>query len=191
MQFVDRNGYEPSYQQIARQLGVRSKGGVQRHIAALENQGFISRRRENGSFGIEFHARRVESGTFGNIEFIETDVDHRETARSMISVPKFLIGSLLLHEVFAIRAVDDSMLDRHICEGDIVIFEKRDYASRGQISVISAGEHTRFGQFRNMGTEVEIGPANTAYETVTLPADEVKILGVMRGLVRPVPTHDS
>lgn len=188
-QFVDRNGYEPSYQQIARQLGVRSKSGIQRHVASLEGLGLLSRRRENGSFGIEVLASKTESDAVGNIELVETDREFREMARSTIAVPKFIFGPFALHELFAFRTVDDSLLEEHICENDIIILEKRNYARRGQISVVAACGQTRLGRFRNLGTEVEISPANPDFEPVIFPADEAKLLGVMRGLFRPVPTH--
>jgi repressor LexA len=40
--YIEKHGYEPSYQQIARHLGVSSKAGIARHIESLENQGFLN-----------------------------------------------------------------------------------------------------------------------------------------------------
>src|SRR5215218_6300647 len=53
IKYIDGHGYEPSYQLIARELGVSSKAGIAKHIKALEEQGLLLRRRENGSFKLD------------------------------------------------------------------------------------------------------------------------------------------
>ena len=53
IEFVENEGYEPSYSRIARHCGLSSKGGVARHIAELEKKGLIKRTREQGSFSLE------------------------------------------------------------------------------------------------------------------------------------------
>lgn len=190
--FVDRNGYEPSYQQIARQLGVTSKGGIQRHIVALENQGLIARRRENGSFGIELRSRKMVAEAVVNIELIETDGGSHEVARPMITVPKFLVGSLSPADVVAFRAADDSMEEKHLCEGDIVLFEKRSYARRGQVVLAAArGKQILLGLYFHHGLETEIRPASANVDGIFFPADEIEVLGVMRALLRPFPSEDQ
>ena len=45
IRYIDGHGYEPSYQLIARELGVSSKAGIAKHIKALEEQGLLRRRR--------------------------------------------------------------------------------------------------------------------------------------------------
>lgn len=187
-QFVERNGYEPSYQQIARQLGVRSKGGIQRHISALESQGLILRRRINGNFSIQLSdGEEHNDAASSSVEFIRVDNEFHEESRTRIDIPGFLLGSLAPAETLAVAAFDDSLLDQHICEDDIILFERRNYARRGQTVLITVADELRVGQFHNKGTEVELRPANPDFEALTFPADEISILGVMRGLIRSVP----
>ena len=192
--YVTRNGYEPSYQQIAWQLGVTSKAGIARHIQALENQGLISRRRENGSFSLQLHLQRANPDAVCRVEFI--DVSAPDAAAGVreqpgLTIPKFLIGSLAPEDVFAFRAADDSMIDKHICEGDIVLLERRSYARRGDIVVALADSKQMFlGQFFQTGSETELRPANADFDVMTFPADQVVVQGIMRGLLRPVPAND-
>lgn len=187
--FLDRNGYHPSYQQIARQLGVASKGGIQRHIVALENQGLIERRRENGSFGIELRTRQLQTDSVCSIELLETKESDGMTGlqgRSAIAVPRFLIGSLSPDEAFAVRIVDDSMIERQICENDVLLFERRNYARRAEIVAADCGDGGIFvRRYFHNGTEIELRPAAPEFEPHFFPADEVAILGVYRGLMRP------
>ncbi len=192
--YVTRNGYEPSYQQIARQLGVSSKAGIARHIEALETQGLISRRRENGSFGLELHMQNVSSDAVCKIEFFDLPPDCRAGGmwqRSELAIPTFMLGALSPDDVFAFKTPDDSMADKHICEDDIVLLERRSYARRGEIVVVMADNNRMLlGQFFQQGTETEIRPANPDYETVIFRADRVVVQGIMRGMLRPIAAQD-
>lgn len=193
--FVDRNGHEPSYQQIARHLGVSSKAGVQRHIAALENQGFISRRRENGSFSIELRLRTAAKDSVCVVELVEvpgTETGPPQPVHSLITLPKIMIGSLSPEEVFGFRVSDDSMVDKQIWEGDILLLERRSYARRGDVVVVlTLGKQMLVGQYYQRGLETEIRPASSDFEPMIFPADEVAVQGVMRGMLRPIPPHED
>lgn len=186
--FIDRNGHKPSYQQIARHLGVSSRGGVQRHIAALESQGLIARRRENGRFGIELPMQKIATDQVCAVEMIELEGDGESFAvfnRSLITVPRYLIGELPPGEIFALKTPDDRMIERHICEDDIIFFERRSYARRSEIIAAKTGnDRMLFGLYHQRGSETEIRPANPEHETAIFPADEITVEGVMRGLMR-------
>jgi repressor LexA len=189
--YVSRNGHEPSYQQIARQLGVSSKAGIAKHIQALESQGLISRRRENGSFGLQLPHANVEASAACRIEFFERAAGRGEESawrRSHFVIAAFVIGSLEPDDVFAFKVPDDSMIEKDLYEEDIVLFERRAYARRGEIVIAKTDdENLIFGQFFHNGTESEIRPSNAEYETQSFDADRIAIQGVMRGLVRPIP----
>jgi repressor LexA len=193
--YVERNGHEPSYQQIARHLGVSSKAGVQRHIMSLENQGLVARKRENGSFTIELRLKSIPTDSVCAVELMEAaepnngDAGFRE---SMTVLPKFMIGSLLPNEVMVFKVVDDSMEEKQICEGDLVVLEKRPYARRGDIAlVLINNKQIRLGQFYPQGPQSEIRPANSDFEPLTCAADEMVVQGVMRGLMRPIPKFEE
>jgi tRNA G26 N,N-dimethylase Trm1 len=50
--FIERKGHQPTYMQIARHFGIRSKASIAKHISALERRGLVSRGRENGMFSL-------------------------------------------------------------------------------------------------------------------------------------------
>ncbi len=189
VQFVDRNGHEPSYQQIARQLGLSARSGIQRHVAALETQGLITRKRSNGSFGLDLRTREAVPESMCAIPLIEIAVENERfvvSGSSIQTVPKFMIGSLSSVEAFAVTIPDESLIDLHICEEDLLLFERRSYARRGQVvaAVVGDGEFV-IGQYHQKGQETEIRPANQEFEPRLFPADEITIEGVMLGLLRP------
>jgi repressor LexA len=50
-------------------------------------------------------------------------------------VPRFLLGRVRPEHVYALRVKGDSMIDEHICDGDIALIEDRKEARNGEIVV--------------------------------------------------------
>src|ERR671930_1126882 len=53
--FIGRHGYEPSYAQIARHMGISSKATIAKHVAALEKRGLLERQRSTDGFGLSIN----------------------------------------------------------------------------------------------------------------------------------------
>jgi repressor LexA len=186
---IENHGFEPSYQQIARHLGVRSKAGVGKHIKALETQGLLARRRENGSFFIEVRPGESASESICRVEWLDapSDVSYREKwENEPLFVPKFLLGFLEPERIFAFRAPNEAMRGRGIFEGDVVLIEKRKFARDGEC-IAATVEKTRtvLKNYYRSGAFLELRPANDRYETIRLSADKIEIQGIFRGLLRP------
>lgn len=188
-QYIEKHGYEPSYQLIARHLKVRSKAGIAKHIEALEAQGLLSRRRENGSFWLDLQPAGTIADSVCEIEWLElpkSEIFIEDWERQPLFVPKFLLGFQEPERLRAFRVINDAMFDQHICEGDVALLEKRSYARDGDIVVAVANKKIVLKQFYRAGAYIELRPANESYLTLRLPANKVEILGVYRGLIRPL-----
>lgn len=188
--YIDKHGYEPSYQQIAWHLGVASKAGIAKHINALENQGLLARRRENGSFNIEVRPKESFAESVCRIEWLDapSDTTYREDWESQpVFVPKFLLGYLAPEKVYAFRVPNDSMFNKGIYEGDIILIEKRTFVRDGDCIVATIeNKRTVVKNYYRAGAYIELRPANERYETLRLSADKIEIQGVYRGLFRPL-----
>ncbi len=188
--FVETRGYTPSYQQIAKHFRLASKAAVAKHIAALENQGLISRRRENGSFSLELFPKTLVTDLVCRIEWLEFPAINRfndDFSDETLLVPTFLIGLHRPDNLSAFRVRNDAMLDEHICEGDIVLIEKRTFARDGDMVVLVInGDRADFKRIFRDGANLELRPSNKTYETIKIPADKVEIKGIYRGLIRPI-----
>ncbi len=187
-QYIEKHGYEPSYQQIAWHLGVSSKAGIAKHIEALENQGLLSRNRESGSFKLEINPTKSILELITEISWL--DVPNAENymedlAEKPFFVPKFLIEGYSAEKVRAFRVPNDSMLDEHICEGDVALIEKRPYPRDGEI-VVALLENKRavLKTYFRVGANIELRAANSNYETIVIPADKIEVFGVLRGILR-------
>lgn len=188
--FRERNGYVPSYAQIARHLGVKSRATVAKHIAALEKRGLVVRVHDDGSFELNVQMEEstdslCEVNLLGRIAAgspIDV-VDDPET----IPVPRFLLGRVRPERVYALKVVGDSMIDEHICDGDIALIEDRPDARDGEIVVALLVEENQatLKRLYRRGANVELHPANPELDPLVFPANKVRVQGIFRGLLRP------
>jgi repressor LexA len=188
-QYAERFGCKPSYQLIARHLGVSSKAGIAKHIQALEAQGLLERRRENGTFKLDVQPVNKILEAVCEIEWLEIpklDTVIEEWEKKPLYVPMFLLGYQPSDRLRAFRVPNDSMLDEHICEGDVALIEKRSYARDGDIVVASTNKRIVLKKFYREGADIELRPANNEYSTIKLPANKIEIFGTYRGLIRPL-----
>jgi repressor LexA len=189
--FLERHGYIPSYAQIARQFGVKSRATIAKHIAALERRGLLVREHEDGSFALNVKVEDKSSDALCEVKVLGKIaagaplevVDDEER----IPVPRFLLGRVKPDRVYALRVKGDSMIDEHICDGDIALIENRTDARDGEIVVallIEENQATLKRLYRR-GTNIELQPANSQLQSFTVPASQVRVQGIFRGLLRP------
>jgi len=190
LRYSENHGYVPSYQQIARHLGVASKAGVAKHIEALETQGLISRRRENGSFNLDLRPISSIAEAVCEIEWLDVRKNEalaEEWEKERLFIPKFLLGFQTPERIRAYRVPNDAMIDEHICSGDVALIEKRSYARDGDVVVaLTQNKRVVLKQFFRDGSKVELRPANPNYDPILAAADKIIILGVLRGILRPL-----
>lgn len=186
--FLERHGYEPSYAQIARHFGVKSRATIAKHIAALEKRGLLTREHEDGfalNVKVDDTDALCEIKLLGRIA-AGAPLDVVESEET-IPVPRFLLGRVHPDRVFALKVKGDSMIDEHICDGDIALIENRTDARDGEIVValiVEENQATLKRLFRR-GANVELHPANSELQPLTLPATNVLVQGIFRGLLRP------
>jgi repressor LexA len=187
--FLERHGYVPSYAQIARHFGVKSRATIAKHIAALERRGLITREHDEGSFALNVKVDDTESlceikllGRIAAGTPLEV-VDCQDT----IPVPRFLLGRVRPERVYALKVKGDSMIDEHICDGDIALIENRTDARDGEIVVALLVEENQatLKRLYRRGVNIELHPANSELQPLTLPASKVTVQGIFRGLLRP------
>ena len=188
--FIERHGYEPSYAQIARHFRVSSKATIAKHIEALERRGLISRHRTDGAFGLTVQHEEVDIDTTCEVPLLGriaagAPIDTVEETEK-VAVPRFLLGRVRPNRVYALRVTGDSMIDEHICDGDIALIENRTEARDGEIVVaLIEGARATLKRLYRFGREVELRPANSQLAPIRLPAMHVQVQGIFRGLLRP------
>jgi repressor LexA len=190
VRYSNQRGHVPSYAQIARYFGVKSRATIAKHIAALEKRGLLERRDEDGSFALAVRVDDMPSDALCEVPMLGriaagTPIEVVHDAE-MIAVPRFLLGRVRPEKIYAVRVKGDSMIDEHICDGDIALIENRTDARDGEIVVAFVdGSHATLKRIYRRGAEVELRPANSQLEPIKVPANQVQIQGIFRGLLRP------
>ena len=179
--YFETNGYRPSYQRIAKHLGLSSRAGIARIVKDLESQGLLERRRENGHFSIEMK----DGGTGVTIAWLDVPSDDPIDDRPLV-LPPFMIGSYEPSDIRAFRITDSAMAPE-IDVDDIALVELRDYCRDGQpvVAILNKTETVLRKHYR-VNADVELRPSNDAASTISLPANCVRVVGICRGLIRPM-----
>ncbi|MEQ1604887.1 MAG: S24 family peptidase [Pyrinomonadaceae bacterium] len=179
---LETNGYRPSYQSIAKTLGLKARSGIARLVCDLESQGLLERQRENGHFMIEMK----NPGTTVSIAWLDLPGnDDQKSDPVPLTLPSFLIGIYQPDEIRAMRITDSSMAPE-IDVDDIALIELRDYCRSGQpVVALLRGETTVLRKYYRVGSEIELHSANDEIKPIILTANDVRIIGIYRGLIRP------
>lgn len=95
-------------------------------------------------------------------------------------------ASMVRKNTYALRVRGHSMIDDNIQDGDIIIIEKRETAENGQ-SVVAMinGEQVTLKRFYVEADGIRLQPANPDMGPIWLRNEEVQILGIVTGVIRP------
>jgi repressor LexA len=181
--FVQRNGYSPSYEEIARGLKLSSLATVHKHINNLQNKGLLQRA-HNRSRSIDVLPARSKTRSerlplMGRIA-AGLPVEAVATAES-ISLSD-ITGN---REVFALQVRGDSMRDEHIIDGDFVLVESTQTARQGEIVVaLVDGMETTLKRYYREGDRIRLQPSNAEMDPIYVPAAQMAIQGRVLGILR-------
>ncbi|TMR35998.1 transcriptional repressor LexA [Actinomadura geliboluensis] len=184
-----RYGYAPSTRQIGDAVGLRSTSSVSRHLASLEDKGFL--RRGNAvsrPIDVRVFLQERPPGESSDGPVTVPVVGHI-AAGAPISAEEHMDGTLMLPReitgrgtVFGLRVRGDSMIDAAICDGDIVVVRQQQEAHSGQIVAAMIDGEATVKVYRRRDGHVLLEPRNPAYEVID--GDKAVVLGIVVSVVR-------
>ena len=182
--YLDEWGYAPNFEEIAHAFGYASLATVHEHLSNLERKGYI-RRSYRESRSVEFPPEVEPSiplpllGTVAAGMPIEA-VEDNET----LSIPGEMIRSGFNH--YVLRVSGDSMIDQQIRDGDHIVVNARETAEDGEmvIALVRDEAATVKKLYRESGNRVRLQPANENVEPIIEDAADVRVRGVVVGLIR-------
>ena len=182
--FIEQHGYAPSLEEIGRRFGLSSLATVHKHLTNLQEKGFI-KRAWNRSRSVELvpkpaGSRVLELPLLG---YVAAGAPIEAVASSeSIAVPENFIGR---RETYVLRVRGDSMIDEQIRDGDMVIVEDRKTADNGEMVIaLLRGSDVTLKKFYRDNGRVRLQPANPALQPIFVDAAQVKIQGVVVGVMR-------
>src|SRR5437773_9400694 len=188
--FVQKNQYSPSFEEIGKGLDLNSLDTVHKHNSNHEKKGLLTRD-YNRSRSIDLlppkgrlkQAMSVNSGMvlplLGRIaagQPIEA-IERPET----ISLADFTRSK----DVFVLEVRGESMQDEHILDGDYVLVEKTKIAHNGDIVVaLIEGSDATLKRFYREGDKIRLQPSNMKMKPIMVPAAHIEIQGRVNGVLR-------
>ena len=188
--WVVGHGYAPSTREIGDAVGLRSSSSVSKHLAALEDKGFLRRgatvsRPMDVRLFLHEPARRESADSVpvpvvGHIA-AGAPIAAEEHVDDVLSLPRELTGR---GTVFGLRVRGDSMIDAAICDGDIVVVKQQHEAHSGQIVAAMIDGEATVKVYRRRDGHVYLEPRNPAYDVID--GDEAVVLGTVVSVLRSV-----
>jgi len=188
--FVDDNHYCPSYEEIARGLHLASLATVHKHISVLESKSYL-KRGFNQSRSLELTAKYLSELQRSKPASLEIPMRGRIAAGAPLEAVEqsetlnfadFAGGP----NTYALEVRGNSMIDDHICDGDIVLLEKAADAKDGDIVValVAGSDATLKRLYREPADMVRLQPANSALKPIVVPAADVQVQGRLLAVLR-------
>jgi repressor LexA len=182
--FVADKGYSPSLEEIGAHFNLSSVATVHKHVQHLVEKRFL-RKAWNRSRSVE-PVEQASPGTVAlpllGVVAAGAPIEAIEVAESF-DVPADLVprGG----QGFVLRVRGDSMIEEQIRDGDYVVVESRSEAQDGETVVaLIRGEEATLKKIYREGPTIRLQPANETMESFSVPAEELEVRGVVRGLVR-------
>ena len=208
---LEEHGISPSYEEICKELSLKSKSGVHRIVKSLEERGYIERlenraraiapkKNPNGqpyisniiNLNKEFSKSKNQNLSLENNTYFNkipllgkiaagTPIEAISNSDNFIEIP----NNTLSDDSYALTVEGDSMIDEGILDGDVVVIDKKAEVKNGDIVVaLIDKEEATLKKLRKRGDSIALEPANKNYKTQIYGPDRVIIQGKLKTLIR-------
>jgi repressor LexA len=190
--FLADNGYSPSYEEIASGLDLASLATVHKHIKALEAKHYL-KSGHNQSRSLDLSPkyyqdlRRYREKTAASLEVpLVGRIAAGTPVESFATQESLNLGDFLRdRETFALEVRGDSMIDDHICDGDLVLVDRTSEVKDGDIVVaLVDGAETTLKRFYRESGMARLQPANPAMAPIRVPLADLQIQGRALAILR-------
>ena len=187
----EKNGFPPTIREIARHLRLRGPKGAQKHLAALEDKGYIrrhsrlSRAMEVVGWSGETASPTVAVPLLGRVRAGEPLLATEEFERHFR-----LDRTLAPPGSFIVRVTGDSMIEAGIHSGDYAVVQPHPEPRDGEVVVAllsaSGGDEATVKRFYKDRHAIRLEPANARMKPIVVRPgeEEVRILGKVVAIIR-------
>ena len=208
---LEEHGVSPSYEEICKELSLKSKSGIHRIVKSLEERGYIERlenraraiapkKNPNGqpyisniiNLNKEFSKSKNQNLSLENNTYFNkipllgkiaagTPIEAISNYDNFIEIP----NNTLSDDSYALTVEGDSMIDEGILDGDLVVIDKKAEVTNGDIVVaLIDKEEATLKKLRKRGDSIALEPANKNYKTQIYGPDRIIIQGKLKTLIR-------
>jgi len=178
----------PTLREIADRFGFKAHRAAACHLEALKRKGFIES--EPGKVRslrvisplAKLRGRIMHIPRFGSIPAGLAQTREQE-AEGCVSVDIESIGFKPTRNTFALRVTGDSMIGRHVLDGDIVLLEHGPEPRHGEMVAALIDGGSTLKTFLRKNNKPYLKAENAKYPDL-IPAEELMIQGVFKALIR-------
>jgi repressor LexA len=193
--FIAKHGLPPTVREIGERFKVTPRAAFD-HLRALERKGMLQRRASAGRTSRSLVPSDVGAGRphtavpiLGRVAAGQPLLAAENREGELLIAPASLPGRG--EDVFALRVRGDSMIEAHICDGDLVLVRRQDSAQPNEIVVAmvesESGEaEATVKRFQRDGERVVLKPEHPTMAPIVVDPRRtpVKIIGKVVGLLR-------
>lgn len=199
---IKETGVSPSFDEMREAIGLKSKSGIHSLIESLIERGFIRKLPHKAralevlklpklkpSVILQEEKKREEAlgnatvqiPLYGKIA-AGTPIEAIANENDQITVPLEMVSR---GSYYALTIEGDSMKDAGIYDGDTVIIKRSSVARNGDtvVALVDDAEAT-LKEFKQENDTIYLIPKNEEHYTRKLHASQVKIQGILSGLIR-------
>ncbi len=183
-------GIPPSTREIQRHFGFASNNAALNHLRALARKGIVEQL-DGRTWGLR--AKEVQSHLFdlpiyGSIPAGLPTQEEQQADESVFVDPAFFgFRSVDRRRFWALRVSGDSMIEAHICDGDIAILERRTARPGDIIAALVDDTSTTLKRYVIEQGRAFLRPANPRYADIF--PEKLECQGVLVGLIRRQVSH--
>ncbi len=199
---IKENGCCPSYEEMKQAVGIKSKSGIYALIEELIERDFIRKLphkaralevlktprfkpreivEEEKKIKLALQNSSAQIPLYGKIA-AGTPIEAIAYENETVSVPFDLVDR---GDFYALRIEGESMIEAGIMDGDIAIIKRAQVAENGQIVVALVDENeATLKIWQKKKDEIWLVPCNKDYETRKLHPSQVRVQGILNGIIR-------
>ena len=189
--FTDEHRYSPTVREIGRAVGLASSSTIHGWLERLISYGYLEKDldrprtfivTERGRELIGYETEILTIPYLGVVTAGDPILAIEETDEYWELPRHFVKGSE--RELYMLTIRGNSMINAGILDGDQVIVRKQNTADPGDIVIALVNDEGTCKRYFPEGETVRLQPENEAMSPFIFPADEVLIVGLVRGLYR-------
>jgi len=181
-EFILENGYAPTVRELGQMVGLTNPSAVFKHLLSLERKGYI--RRESGEIRLAQVPEAVTVARLPLVGLVPAGAPREmfDILGETVEVPSWFSGRRR-GNLFCLRVTGKSMIDAYIDDGDLVVIERTDTASSGEmvVALLEDGSVT-LKRLRRERDRVLLVPENPAFKPIEVR--EARIVGRVVGVIR-------
>lgn len=179
--YIEENGFPPTVREICSELGIKSTATAYSYLERLKEQGQLKKSKAKNRAIEVLDKNKVNYKTVPLIGRVTAGMPilAQENVEGYFPLPSDIFRS---NDLFMLAVEGESMIEAGICDGDIIIVNRQNYAENGDIVVALIDSEATVKRFYREKDYFRLHPENSAMSDIIIK--DCMVLGKVCGLLR-------